>query len=178
MTEVYVGQIMMTGFGFAPRSFASCNGQLLAISQNQALFALLGVQFGGNGSTNFALPNLQGQAPVGAGASVDPNWQPSPYVIGTVAGVESVTLLPTNLPTHTHLVGATTTPGTTTNPTNNIFAAASVSTEPVYGAATQLVPLYSGTLAMNGGGVAHQNMQPFRVINFNIALSGVFPSRN
>lgn len=178
MTQAYVGQIMMTGFNFPQRGFASCNGQLLAIQQNQALFALLGVQFGGNGTQTFGLPNLQSQTPVGAGSSVDPNWQPSAYVIGEAAGVENVSLLITELPNHSHLIGALTTAGTAPIPVNDIFAASSVTTEPIYGAATQPVTLYAGTLAMNGGGAAHQNLQPYQVINFNIALSGSFPARN
>jgi microcystin-dependent protein len=175
MAEVYLGQIMLTGFGFGQRGFAQCNGQLLPVQQNAALFSLLGVQYGGNGSTTFALPNLQSQTPAGAGASVDPTWQPSPYNQGLVAGVESVTLLSTQLPTHSHTIAATTAAGTVKNPANAIYGAPAAET--IYGsAASNLVPLGSA-LDPAGNNQSHSNMQPYRVINFNIALSGVFPAR-
>ena len=179
MTEVYVGQIMMTGFGFAPKGMALCNGQTLPINQNQALFALIGVAYGGNGSTSFMLPNLQGQTPVGAGASVDPTWQPSPYSIGQPGGVENVTLLPTEMPMHNHFVKTTTSPGTTKLLANAGLGASTVSTIPTYAAAgSGATSLYPGTLDTQGGSLAHQNMQPFRVISFSIALQGSFPARN
>ena len=176
MADVYLGQIMMGGFNFAPRGFAGCNGQLLPIAQNQALFALLGPAYGGNGSTTFALPNLQGCTPVGAGASADGAWQPSPYQTGTRAGQETVTLLPTQIPPHTHTANAVTTPGTSKNPTNTLFGGSGA--ESIYGSAGPQVTLSGQTLALAGGNQAHPNMQPFSVINFNIALSGIFPSRN
>lgn len=183
MTEVYLGQIMMTGFGFAPKGFAQCNGQLLPINQNTALFSLLGVSYGGNGSTNFQLPNLQGRTPAGYGASVDPSWQPSPYALGETAGSETVTLLSTNLPAHTHGFAATTTAGTGRIVGNNIDilgqAGSGTATESIYGPSTgTLVPLAASTLTPQGGSAPHENMQPFRVLNFCIAMSGVFPSRN
>ncbi|PHV24634.1 microcystin-dependent protein [Janthinobacterium sp. BJB426] len=176
MADVYLGQIMMGGFNFAPRGFAACNGQLLPVAQNQALFALLGTYYGGNGSTTFALPNLQGSTPVGAGGSVDGSWQPTPYQIGTRAGVEAVTLISTEMPPHTHAANAVTTPGTSKNPTNTLFGGSSA--ESIYGSAGPQVTLSNKTLALTGGNQAHNNMQPFSVINFNIALSGIFPSRN
>ena len=176
MADVYLGQIMMGGFNFAPRGFAACNGQLLPIAQNQALFALLGTAYGGNGSTTFALPNLQGCTPVGAGASADGAWQPSPYQTGTRAGQEAVTLIPTEMPPHTHAANTVTTPGTSKNPTNTLFGGSGA--ESIYGSAGPQVTLSSQTLALSGGNQAHPNMQPFSVINFNIALSGIFPSRN
>ena len=92
MSEKYLGQIMMAGFGFAPRFMAQCNGQLLAINQNQALFSLLGIQYGGNGTTNFALPDLRSRTPIGYASSVDPSWQPPSVQIGQASGVENVTL--------------------------------------------------------------------------------------
>ena len=183
MTEVYLGQIMMTGFGFAPKGFAQCNGQLLSISQNTALFALLGVSYGGNGTVNFQLPNLQGRTPAGYGASVDPSWQPSPYALGQVAGTETVTLLPPNLPTHTHSFAATTTGGTSKFVGNNVDilgqAGSGTAVESIYGLSTgTLVPLAPSTLTSQGGSLPPENMQPFRVINFCICMSGYFPSRN
>nr|WP_298096094.1 tail fiber protein [uncultured Shinella sp.] len=176
MTDVYLGQIMMSGFAFAPRYFALCNGQLLSISQNQALFSLLGTYYGGNGTTNFALPNLQGRVPVSAGSSVDPSWQPPPYAIGETGGVETVTLNTQQMPNHIHQGNGTTADGAIRNPTGTLFAKNSV---PIYAQATGAqVPLSSQTVASAGGGQAHSNMQPYSVINFCIALSGVYPSRN
>ena len=176
MADVYLGQIMMGGFNFAPRGFAACNGQLLPVAQNQALFALLGTTYGGNGSTTFALPNLQGCTPVGAGASVDASWQPSPYQIGTRAGSENITLISTEIPPHTHAANTVTTGGTSKNPTNTLFGGSGA--ESIYGSAGPQVTLAPQTLGLTGGNLAHNNMQPFSVINFNIALSGIFPSRN
>jgi microcystin-dependent protein len=179
MSEFYIGQIMMTGFGFAQRGFAFCNGQLLPIQQNAALFSLLGVQYGGNGTTNFQLPNLQGRAPTGSGPSADPGFQPSPYTIGEVGGVESVTLTGQQLPMHSHLVAATTSTGNTKVATGSLLGASNTSTIPVFAASGgNTVPLYPATIGMTGGSGSHNNMQPFRVINFNIALTGIFPSRN
>ena len=178
MAEVYVGQIMMAGFNFATRTFALANGQLMAINQNQALFSLLGVQYGGNGSTNFALPNLQSMAPVGAGTSVDPSWQPSPYVQGTVSGTENVTLLLPQLPQHNHTVGVTTTAGTLRVTAGALLGPNSVATEFTYGPLTAPTILALPTIGPNGGTTQHPNMQPYGVLNYQIALSGVFPSRN
>jgi microcystin-dependent protein len=176
MADVYLGQIMMSGFNFAPRGFAACNGQLLPITQNQALFALLGTAYGGNGTTTFALPNLQGSTPVGAGASADAAWQPSPYPIGTRAGAETIALTLTQIPAHTHAANTSTTAGTTKNPTNTLFGGSGA--ESIYGSAGPQVPLSSQTLGLTGGSQPHNNMQPFQVLNFSIALSGIFPSRN
>ncbi|OOG50914.1 tail fiber protein [Rhodanobacter sp. C01] len=176
MSEFYIGQIMLTGFGFAPRGFAQCNGQTMSIQQNQALFSLIGITYGGNGIQTFMLPNLQGRTPTGAGSSVDPGWQPTTYPIGQMSGVENVTLLTGNMPAHAHTATATTQTGTLRNPTNAVYASAS---ESLYGPATaNQVALNPAQIGMTGGNLPHPNMQPFRVINFNIALSGIFPSRN
>ena len=179
MSEFYLGQIMMTGFGFAQRGFAFCNGQLLSIQQNTALFSLLGTQYGGNGTTNFQLPSLQGRAPVGSGPSADPGWQPSPYTVGELGGIESVTLSGQQLPMHSHLVGATTIAGNSKTATNALLGMSNTTSIPAYAASGgNTVPLYPGTIGMTGGSGSHANMQPFRVINFNIALTGIYPSRN
>jgi microcystin-dependent protein len=175
MAEVYLGQIMLTGFNFAQRDFALCNGQLLGVQQNSALFALLGAQYGGNGSTNFALPNLQSRTPVGAGSSKDPAWNPPPYVQGQPGGFESVTLTGAQLPAHGHVVNATTVQGTFKNPANAIYG--TTGAESIYGSAASNPVQLGSALGPAGGNQAHENMQPFRVINFNIALSGIFPSR-
>lgn len=177
MADVYVGQIMMSGFGFAPRGFAACNGQILPINQNQALFALLGTTYGGNGSTTFGLPNLQGTVPIHTGPSVDARWQPTTYPIGSRAGVEAVTLTVAQIPAHIHTATALGTAATLKNPNNALFADSGA--EAIYGAATgPKVTLASQTLGLTGGNLPHPNMQPFRVINFSIALNGIYPSRN
>jgi microcystin-dependent protein len=171
MTEVFLGQIMLTGFAFAPRGFALCNGQLLAISQNQALFSLLGTTYGGDGQTTFALPNLRGRTPV-----ADPAWQPTPYQLGETGGVENVTLLTPQLPMHNHQCNGTTTSGSQRNPTNALYG---TNTAALYAPASGTqVPLAPQSIAPVGGTQPHPNMQPFDVINFCIALTGIFPSRN
>jgi microcystin-dependent protein len=168
MAQFFIGQVMPTGFPFAPKGFALCNGQVLPISQNQALFALLGVQYGGNGSSTFMLPNLQGRTPIGYSNS---------YPIGTVAGVENVTLTTQTLPAHNHIGNATTTAGAVRNPADGLYGA--VTSEALYGAASgPQVVLNAGTLSPAGNSQPHQNMQPYNVINFCIALTGYFPSRN
>lgn len=175
MAEYFLGQIMMTGFGFAPRNFAYCNGQLMSVQQNQALFALLGVAYGGNGSQTFGLPNLQGRAPVGAGSSADPAWSPSPYPRGLIAGAESVTIGVNEMPAHNHMAQATTQVGAGRSPVGGM-AARSSNGAPAYAAPGAAVPL--ANIGQTGGGIPHNNMQPFSVISFSIALNGVFPSRN
>jgi microcystin-dependent protein len=181
MSEFFIGQIMMTGFSFAPRFWALCNGQLLPINQNQALFSLLGTQYGGNGTTNFALPNLQSRTPIGYASSVDPGWQPPAVQIGQVAGVENVTLLSSNLPSHTHNVNASTTAGNNRIPSNRVYATSTNTAAPIslYAPSTgALVPLNPATVAPSGNNQPHPNLQPYSTINFCIALSGIFPSRN
>jgi len=174
MTEVFLGQIMLTGFQFAPKGFALCNGQLLPIAQNQALFSLLGTFYGGNGTTNFALPDLRGRAQAGYGNSVDPGWQPSPYSIGETGGVENVTLVLPQLPAHNHQCFGTTANGTVRNPTDALYGTNSVMTyAPSNG---PQVPVQG--LGTAGNTQAHPNMQPFQVISYSIALSGIYPSRN
>jgi microcystin-dependent protein len=169
MSEFFIGQIMMAGFNFAPRFWALANGQLLPINQNQALFSLLGTQYGGNGTTNFALPDLYA-------SSVDPSWQPPAVQIGQAAGVENVTLLSTNLPAHSHQLGATTADGNTKNPRNNLYAKTA---ENIFASSSgALVPLNPQTVSPTGGNQPHPNLQPYSVINFCIALSGIYPSRN
>ncbi len=176
MTEVYLGQIMMTGFGFAQKGFAFCNGSILGIAQNQALFSLLGTAYGGNGTTTFALPNLQSRTPVGMGQSVDPNWNPSPYQWGESGGVENVTLLPTQLPAHNHVGNATTTAGAVRSPSNGLYGTTS---DPIYAEPNgRLVQLAVPTVTYVGGNQSHPNIQPYQAINYNIAMTGIFPSRN
>lgn len=182
MSEFFIGQIMMAGFNFAPKYFAQCNGQLLPINQNQALFSLLGTQFGGNGTTTFALPDMRSRTPVGYAASVDPAWQPPPVQMGQAAGSENVTLLASNLPAHTHSVNASTNDGDNRIPSNRMFATsinASGPALPLYGPSNgPLATLNPQSVATAGGSQPHPNLQPYNTINFCIALSGIFPSRN
>lgn len=181
MSEFFIGQIMMTGFSFAPKFWAQCNGQLLPINQNQALFSLLGTQFGGNGQTTFALPDLRGRAPLGFASSVDPNWQPPSVQMGQAAGVENVTLLSSNLPSHTHTANASTTAGNNRIPSARVFATSTNTANPamLYAPSTgATVALNPQTVAPAGGNQPHPNLQPYNTVNFCIALSGIFPSRN
>lgn len=174
MSEFFLGQIMLTGFPFAPRGFALCDGQFLDVAQNQNLFKLLGTIYGGDGKTTFALPNLQSCTPVGFGSSYDSTWQPTPYAIGATGGVESVTLLEQQLPQHIHLATGTTSSGTVRNPSNALYGTNSAN---IYGASSgDQVTLSSQTVTAAGNGQPHENMQPYDVINYCIALSGVVPS--
>ncbi|MFC5742325.1 phage tail protein [Dyella tabacisoli] len=176
MSNFYLGQIMLTGFGFAQKGFALCNGQALAINQNAALFALLGTSYGGNGQTTFMLPNMQGVTPVGAG--IPAGGGGASYTYGQTGGTETVTLLQSNLPQHTHQVMASTQAGTVKNPNNAVYGS-STSADALYGAASSgLVALNPAEILPTGGSGPHDNMQPYLVINFNIALVGIFPSRN
>ena len=182
MSEFFIGQIMMAGFNFAPKYWALCNGQLLPIAQNQALFSLLGTQYGGNGTTNFALPDLRSRTPIGCASSVDPSWQPPSVQIGQTGGVENVTLLQTNIPAHTHAMNASTGNGDNRSPGGRVFATSTNAGSPppnLYAASTgALVPLNPQTVAPAGGNQPHPNLQPYTTINFCIALQGIFPSRN
>lgn len=176
MSTVFLGQIMLAGFQFAPKGFALCNGQLLGVSQNQALFSLLGTYYGGDGIRTFGLPNMQSRTPVGFGSSVDSAWQPSPYAIGEAAGVENVTLLQQQLPQHLHTATGTTSSGTGRNPDNALYGTNTVN---IYGPSAGAQVVLSGqTVTPAGSSQPHDNMQPYDVINYNIALSGIFPSRN
>ncbi|MET4729550.1 microcystin-dependent protein [Lysobacter enzymogenes] len=176
MSEFFLGQVNTFGFNFAPKGFAMCNGQLLPIAQNQALFSLLGTMYGGNGVTTFALPNLQGRTPVGAGNSVDPGWNPSPYTQGEIGGVENVTLLLTQLPSHTHQMAGSTATATTRSPRDALYAKDASAIYANTGGPQ--VPLGAATVSNVGGTQPHSNIQPYLAINFCIALVGIYPSRN
>lgn len=169
MTSPFIGDIRMFGFNFTPRNFAQCNGQIVAISQNNALFALIGTIYGGNGSTTFALPNLQGRTAMHFNASTP---------LGTVAGVENVQITAATMPAHNHAVNATTTTANRRVPTGKMFAADVASVADFYVAPGTTTTLASGSVSLTGSGQGHNNMQPSLVINFCIALFGIFPSRN
>ncbi len=165
MAEPFLSEIRIFSFGYAPRGWAFCNGQLLPINQNQALFSLLGTTYGGNGQTNFALPDLRGRVPISFGSG---------HLLGENGGEQAHTLSISELPTHTHVLGAQSANATTPIPAGNLLAAANN----LYAAPTNLTPL-SPTMVTNvGGSQAHLNMQPFLTLTFCIALQGIFPSRN
>jgi microcystin-dependent protein len=165
MAEPFLSEIRLMSFNFAPKGWAMCNGQLLPINQNQALFSLLGTTFGGDGRVNFGLPNYQGRAPTAVGSGL---------TLGQLGGEQSHTLSISEIPTHTHTAQAASANGTQLTPAGNLLAG---SPNQLYHAAdNNLTALNSATLGNIGGSQAHLNMQPFLVINFCIALQGIFPS--
>jgi microcystin-dependent protein len=167
MAEPFLSEIRLFSFNFAPRGWAQCNGQFLPINQNQALFSLLGTTYGGNGQTTFALPNLQGRAPVHFGDGLQ---------LGQNGGAYSHTLNISEMPQHTHLVQANSAPGTTVAPGNTVVLAQRQAE--IYRQPSNLVAMSPTSVTNVGGSQAHENMQPFLTINFCIALQGIFPSRN
>ncbi|ALW89041.1 phage tail protein [Deinococcus actinosclerus] len=167
MAEPFLAEIRLTSFNFAPRGWALCNGQLLPINQNQALFSLLGTTYGGNGTTNFALPNLQGRMPIHAGTG---------YNQGQAGGEVNHTLTLTEIPQHTHTVQASSQAGSTPVPTGAVLAAPAHGGN-MYGAGPAAAALISSTVAVTGGSQPHMNMQPSLVLNYIIALVGIYPSR-
>jgi microcystin-dependent protein len=179
MSDPFIGEIRAFGFHFAPTGWALCNGQTLSISQNSALFAILGTTFGGNGQTTFNLPNLQDRAPMhwGQGAGL------SPRQLGEVLGSQTVSLTTTEIPAHNHIVG-TLEPQTgsqsTAAPSATALLGASGSGGKAYNPnVTNFDALFSPkAIGPNGGSAPHQNMQPLLTLNFCIALQGLFPTRN
>jgi len=177
MAEPFVGEIRMFGFQFAPTNWAFCSGQIMAISQNEALFALLGTTFGGDGQVSFGLPNLQSRVPVGMGQGLGL----SNYSMGEAGGVENVGLTTQQMPAHTHNVSCTGTMNTSpteTSPVNNFWARENNGDAPYSSAAVHLNPMHPTAIANSGGSIPHTNIQPYLVINFCIALYGIFPTRN
>ena len=171
MTTPFIGTITMFGGNFAPRGYAFCNGSLQAISQNSALFALIGTTYGGNGQTTFALPDLRGRAPIHQGNLPGGGN----YVVGQAQGTESVTLTASQMPSHTHGLGANSGPGSGAGPSGAVWAR---STATQNYAAAGATPMNATAVTSSGGNQPHENMQPFLAINFIMALEGVFPSRN
>jgi microcystin-dependent protein len=163
VAEPFLSELRLLSFNFAPQGWAQCNGQLLPINQNQALYALLGVTYGGNGQTNFALPDLRGRTAVHVGDGL---------TLGMAIGEAAHTVTQQEMPTHTHPVGATSAVGTTAAP--GVLAAANN----VYGPPTDLTALQSATVTDLGGSQAHNNMSPYLTLNWCIALQGIFPSPN
>jgi microcystin-dependent protein len=168
MAEPFLSEIRIFSFNFPPKGWAFCNGQFLPINQNQALFSLLGTTYGGNGQTTFALPNLQGQVPIHEGDG---------HTLGEKAGSSSVTVNTQQLPQHMHVLQAVNAQATTNAPTNTMMFAQSTGSQ-AYAAAANLTPMAPQAVSNVGGSQPHNNMMPYLVLNFCIALQGIFPSPN
>jgi microcystin-dependent protein len=167
VAEPFLSEIRLMSFNFPPKGWAFCNGQLLPINQNQALFSLLGTTYGGNGQTTFALPNLQGRTPMHMGNG---------HILGELGGEQAHTLSISEIPTHAHTALASSNAGGSAVPAGNFLAKAAPANP--YIAPTALGAMHAGTLATVGGSQAHLNMQPYLTISFSIALQGIFPSQN
>ena len=169
MSEPFLSEIKIVSFNFPPKGWALCNGQLLPINQNQALFALLGTTYGGNGQTNFALPNLRGTVPISF------NSVSGGHTLGEAAGSTSVTVNIQQMPTHIHAYNATNSVASATAPDASVVVSTAPSNN--YAAPGALVAM-SPTVSSVGGSQPHNNMMPYLTLNFIIALQGIFPSRN
>jgi microcystin-dependent protein len=167
MAEPFLAEIRIMSFGYAPQGWAMCNGQLLPINQNQALFSLMGTTYGGNGQTTFGLPDLRGQVPIHMGQG---------FTLGQKGGEQAHTLSISELPTHTHVANASSNDATAPIAAGNLLARAAPANP--YIAPQNLVALNAATTANTGGSQAHLNMQPFLALTFCVALQGIFPSPN
>jgi microcystin-dependent protein len=165
LAEPFLSEIRIMSFGFPPKGWALCNGQLLPINQNQALFALLGTTYGGNGQTNFALPDLRGQVPIHFGAG---------HNLGEKAGEQAHTLTLAEMPQHPHVLQASSLDGNSALTSGNVLATAAN----VYAAPGSLTTIQPATVGNVGGSQAHNNLMPYLTLSFCIALQGIFPSRN
>lgn len=172
-SEPLIAEIYIGGMNFAPRGYASCQGQIMAIAQNTALFSLLGTTFGGNGQTTFALPDLRGRVPMGQGQG--PGL--SPRTLGEAGGTEFVTLNSTQIPAHNHPLNAVSDAGDASAPAGN-YLANSGALDKEYKATGTVVQMNASAVGSAGGSQPHTNLQPFLVLNFYIAVEGIFPSRN
>lgn len=168
MAEPFLSEIRIMSFNFPPKGWAFCNGQLMPINQNQALFSLLGTTFGGDGRVNFALPNLRNCVPI---------HKAEGFNLGQKGGEPAHTLTISEMPAHNHFVNASSTTGTANVPTNALMLAVSTP-QSIYTAATNLQAMDPGAVSNVGGSQAHENRQPFLNLNFCIALQGIFPSPN
>jgi microcystin-dependent protein len=171
MSEPFLAEIRIFGFNFAPRGWAACDAQILPINQNQSLFSLLGTVYGGDGRTTFALPGLRGRTPIHVSSS---------HAQGTKAGVETHSLIPDEMPSHTHGLQASDEAATQAGPTGNLLARPSLAIGSAYSTNAQApdVSLAATAIANAGNGQGHNTMQPYLTLNFCIAIQGLFPSRN
>jgi microcystin-dependent protein len=165
MAEPFLSEIRIMSFVFAPKGWALCNGQLLPINQNQALFSLLGTTFGGDGRVNFALPDLRGRVPIHVGSG---------HTLGERGGEQAHTLSISEIPTHTHVLSGSSSDGTQPVPATGLLAKAAPANP--YAGPTNLAAMNAASVANVGGSQAHLNMQPFLTLSFCIALQGIFPS--
>ncbi|HSB09843.1 MAG TPA: tail fiber protein [Blastocatellia bacterium] len=175
MSDPFVAEIRMFGFNFAPKGWALCNGQLLPISQNTALFSLLGTTYGGDGKSTFGLPNLQGNVPLhqGQGAGLSDRF------LGETGGSSNVTLIGTELPLHSHTVNCNSVAGSLPNPQNNLWSPLPGRTPAnLYFTTPANTTMSPQAIGVSGGSQPHNNMSPYLVVNFCIAMQGVFPARN
>lgn len=171
MSEPYVGEIKIFGGNFAPRGWAFCDGQLLAVSENDALFSLLGTIYGGDGRTTFGLPDLRGRVPIHVGTGPGlPN-----YRLGAKGGTENVTLIENQLPSHTHAPACNSSVGTSDNPASNVWAAQSSLMQ--YAGPPAATPMKTDIISFTGGSQPHNNIGPYLTANFIISLFGIYPSR-
>ncbi|ESZ32521.1 tail fiber protein [Mesorhizobium sp. L2C067A000] len=168
MSEPYLGEVKIISWNYAPRGWAFCNGQLLPLNQNQPLFSLLGTRYGGNGQTNFALPDMRGRAPVHTGGPIG-------AIVGGQGGEEFHTLTLGEMPTHNHFVNASNTAGNVNNPSGALLGA---NASPIYQPPGSAVAMAKENITFVGGDQPHENRSPYLVLNFIIALQGIFPSRN
>jgi microcystin-dependent protein len=165
MAEPFLSEIRIMSFSFAPKGWALCDGQLLPINQNQALFSLLGTTFGGDGRVNFGLPDLRGRVPIHVGSG---------HTLGERGGEQAHTLSIAEIPTHTHALQASSNDGGQVVPAGGYLAKAAPANP--YSTPTNLTAMNAASIANVGGSQAHLNMEPFLVLNFSIALQGIFPS--
>jgi microcystin-dependent protein len=175
MSSPYLAEIRIMGFSYAPRGWAQCNGAIMSIAQNQALFSILGTSYGGDGRVTFGLPDLRGRVPVHPGRTIT--------IVGATGGEEGHTLLPTEIPQHVHLANASKTAGNSQYiaqvfPQTGQNIPATAGTQALYNVGLADVKLNASSIQATGGNQPHENRQPFSVLNFCIALAGVFPSRN
>ncbi len=166
MSQPFLAEIKIISWNYAPKGWAFCNGQLLPINQNQALFSLLGTTYGGDGRVNFGLPDFRGRIPIHVGSG---------FVLGQKGGEEFHTVTNSEMPAHNHVLQGNSSPGNTGAPGNDFLA--DISTK-AYGGVANLTTLSPSTVSNTGGSQPHENRQPFTVLNFIIALQGIFPSQN
>lgn len=171
MSDPYIGELKLLPYNFAPKGWAFCQGQILSIAQNTALFSLLGTTYGGNGQTTFQLPDLRGRVPISTGQG--PGL--SPYDLGQVGGSETTTLTSGNLPVHTHQVRATSEDANSAQPGNNLPAAVGAG---AYGGPDPDTTMSASMIGPAGGNQPFNNVQPYLALNWCIALVGIYPSRN
>jgi microcystin-dependent protein len=172
--EGYIAEIRMFAGNFAPRGWAFCQGQILSIAQNTALFALIGTTYGGNGQTTFALPDLRGRVPVGPGLGPGlPNVD-----LGQMSGEATHTLISTEMPAHTHSANAVASGGNSGTPGTGVVWAGSTARDSIYSSGAPNTTLQGAAIGQAGGSQPHNNMQPYTGINYIICIEGIFPSRN